>query len=411
MPAIENAAYREAISAIPEDSTATPDPRTGPRRILLFTETFLPKVDGIVNTLCRTLDGLQAQGCQTLVVAPVGAVSAFGPTPVLTPRAVPFPPYPEVRLGVAGPVLFRELDAFRPELIHRVGPTVLGVSGLLYARSRGLHVIASYHTDLARYARYYGLGMLEGPIWRALAEVHNRCELTLCPSRAVVADLRAHGFRRLRYWSRGVDTVRFQPSRASAAWRARLSGGVPEAPLLLYVGRLAPEKHVDLLVDVLRAHPGTRLALVGDGPDRARLEALFAGLPACFVGYLQGDALAAAYASADMFVFPSHTETLGNVVLEAMASGIPVVVPAAGGVTDLVDSGRNGLLFPPENSPALAAAVGVLLAAPPLRAQLSTAALRFARQRAWPRQLALLEAYYQLAVRVHGSGRRFAAAS
>jgi glycosyltransferase involved in cell wall biosynthesis len=150
---------------------------------------------------------------------------------------------------------------------------------------------------------------------------------------------------------------------------------------------------------------------VGDGPDRPRLEALFTGLPACFVGYLQGDDLATAYASADVFVFPSHTETLGNVVLEAMASGLPVVAPAAGGVTDLVEPGSSGLLFPPEDGAALAAAVGALLADRVLRGRLAAAAVRFARQRAWPRQLALLFAYYRLALRVHGSGWRLSAAS
>jgi glycosyltransferase involved in cell wall biosynthesis len=405
MPAVENVAYREAISAAAAaESGGQPDPRSGPRRVVLFTEAFLPKVDGIVNTLCHVLDGLRAQGCRTLVVAPVGSVSAFGATPVLTPRALSFPPYPEVRLGIAGPVLFRELDAFQPELVHLVGPTVMGVSGLVYARTRDLPTVASYHTDLPRYTQYYGVGWLEQPTWRALAAIHNRCALTLCPSRAQLAELRAHGFRRLRYWSRGVDAVGFHPDRASAGWRARL-GGEPGAPLLLYVGRLAPEKRLDLLVDVLRAIPAARLALVGDGPDRARLERLFAGLSVYFTGYLRGPALAAAYASADVFVFPSHTETLGNVVLEAMASGLPVVAAGAGGVTDLVEDGRTGVLFPPEDGAAMARQVGRVLTDQRLQVQVLDGGLRFARQRAWPRQLALLFAYYRLALRAHGAAR------
>jgi glycosyltransferase involved in cell wall biosynthesis len=188
-----------------------------PRRVVLFTETFLPRVDGIVNTLCWTLRGLVEAGCEPLVVAPHGNTAGLPGVQVVGATSLPFPLYPEVRLAVMGPGIGAKLDRFAPEVVHLVGPVVNGVSGLVYAQSRGIPVLASFHTNLAHYARHYSLGWLEAWVWRALRTVHNRCSLTLCPSHAMLEDLRRRGFERLRYWSRGVDTQRFTPAHASPA--------------------------------------------------------------------------------------------------------------------------------------------------------------------------------------------------
>jgi phosphatidylinositol alpha 1,6-mannosyltransferase len=376
-----------------------------PRRVVLFTETFLPRVDGIVNTLCWTLRGLVEAGCEPLVVAPRGNTAELPGVQVLGASSMPFPLYPEVRLAVMGPGIGQQLDRFAPDVVHLVGPVVNGVGGLLYAQSRGVPVLASFHTNFAQYTRHYSLGWLEAWVWRALRTVHNRCGLTLCPSHALLGELRQRGFERLRYWSRGVDPVQFSPDRASAGWRRR--HGVPaDVRLLLYVGRLAREKRVADLVGVMRSLAGVHLAIVGDGPARSELEHAFAGLPVTFTGYLRGPELACAYASSDLFVFPSDSEAFGNVVLEAMASGLPVVAAAAGGVADLVEHDSTGLMFAPADVDDLADCVRRYVADDEFRRHHGQAARTAALARTWSRQQRLLLAHYAAVLNASHSAPR-----
>jgi len=194
-------------------------------------------------------------------------------------------------------------------------------------------------------------------------------------------------------WGRGVDATLFTPDRRSAAWRTRL-GAAADDVLVVYVGRLAREKKLDRLAAALRRVRGVRVALVGDGPDRERLEDLFSGLPATFAGTLHGADLAAAYAAGDVFAFPSDTETFGNVVLEAMASGLPVVATTVGGQTDIVSHDRTGLLFPPTDVEAFAAHIAAYCDDPALRARHASAGLAAARTRSWPQQVSLLTQHY-----------------
>ena len=177
--------------------------------------------------------------------------------------------------------------------------------------------------------------------------MHNQAQINLVTSTAMKTELSEHGVENIEVWQRGVDTELFRPELASAEMRDRLTQGHPEAPLLLYIGRLSAEKEIDRIKPVLQAIPDARLALVGDGPYRTELEAHFADTHTNFVGYLAGDDLASAYASADAFVFPSRTETLGLVLLEAMAAGCPVVAANSGGIPDIVTDGVNGFLFDP----------------------------------------------------------------
>ena len=385
-----------APSRVPSQRLTAAQP-PHPRRVVLFTETFLPRVDGIVNALCWTLRGLVDAGCEPLVVAPQGNTASIPGVRVLGATSVPFPLYPEVRLAVMGPGIGQQLDQFQPDVVHLVGPVVNGTAGLLYAQSRGVPVLASFHTNLAQYTRHYSLGWLEDWVWRALRTIHNRCSLTLCPSHAVLGDLRQRGFQRLRYWSRGVDTAQFSPVHASADWRAQI--GVPaNVTVLLYVGRLAREKRVADLVPLLRSLDGAHLVVVGDGPARAELEQAFSGLPATFTGYLRGPDLARAYASSDVFVFPSDSESFGNVVLEAMASGLPVIAPAAGGVSDLVEHGTTGRLVTPLDADDLRDAVGAYLRDSELRRFHGQAARRAALARTWSRQQHLLLSHYAAAM-------------
>ncbi|BAY90610.1 MULTISPECIES: glycosyltransferase family 4 protein [unclassified Tolypothrix] len=316
-------------------------------RIALFTETFLPKVDGIVTRLRHTVDHLQRHGNQVLVVAPEGGITEHKGAKVYGVTGFPLPLYPELKMALPRPAIGYALEEFKPDIIHVVNPAVLGLSGIFYSKILKIPLVASYHTHLPQYLQHYGLGMLEGVLWELLKTAHNQAELNLCTSTAMMAELTAHGIERVDLWQRGVDTELFHPSLASAEMRSRLSQNHPESPLLLYVGRLSAEKEIERIKPILEAIPEARLALVGDGPHRQALEKHFAGTNTNFVGYLMGRELGSAFASADAFIFPSRTETLGLVLLEAMAAGCPVVAARSGGIPDIVTDGVNGYLFKP----------------------------------------------------------------
>jgi glycosyltransferase involved in cell wall biosynthesis len=319
-------------------------------RIALFTETFLPKVDGIVTRLKHTVEHLQKQGNQVQVFCPDYGLTEYRGATVYGISAFPLPLYPELKLAMPRPSIGRAVKAFNPDIIHVVNPAVVGLAGVYYAKQYGIPLMASYHTHLPEYLKHYGLGMLEPVMWSLLRSVHNQAKLNLCTSTAMVSALSDRGIERADLWQRGVDTESFQPELASREMRSRLSQGHPDDPLLLYVGRLSAEKEVDRIKDVMAAIPRSRLALVGNGPARDSLERHFAGTNTNFVGYLHGRELGAAYASADAFIFPSRTETLGLVLLEAMAAGCPVIAANSGGIPDIVTNGVNGFLFDPDDA-------------------------------------------------------------
>jgi glycosyltransferase involved in cell wall biosynthesis len=331
-------------------------------RIALFTETFLPKVDGIVTRLRHTVDHLQRSGNQVLVIAPDGGITEHKGAKVYGVTGFPLPLYPELKMALPRPAIGYTLEEFKPNIIHVVNPAVLGLSGIFYSKILKIPLVASYHTHLPQYLQHYGLGMLEGFLWELLKGAHNQAALNLCTSTAMVEELTAHGIERVDLWQRGVDTELFHPDLASVEMRSRLSQNHPESPLLLYVGRLSAEKEIERIKPILEAIPQARLALVGDGPHRQALQKHFAGTNTYFVGYLMGKELGSAFASADAFIFPSRTETLGLVLLEAMAAGCPVVAARSGGIPDIVTDGVNGYLFEPtaDVQGALAATVRLL---------------------------------------------------
>jgi glycosyltransferase involved in cell wall biosynthesis len=241
------------------------------------------------------------------------------------------------------------IDTFQPDLIHVVNPAVLGLGGIWLAKTKNIPLIASYHTHLPKYLEHYGMGMLEPLLWELLKAAHNQALLNLCTSTAMVQELSDKGIQHTALWQRGVDTELFRPALRSPVMRQRLLGSHDDrGALLLYVGRLSAEKQIERIRPVLEALPDTRLALVGDGPHRQQLEKHFDGTATTFVGYLAGDDLAGAYASGDAFLFPSSTETLGLVLLEAMAAGCPVVGANRGGIPDIITDGINGCLYEPD---------------------------------------------------------------
>ena len=367
-------------------------------RIALFTETFLPKVDGIVTRLRHTVEHLQRNGDQVLIVSPDGGLTEYKGARIYGVSGFPLPLYPELKLALPRPSIGVALEEFGPDLIHVVNPAVLGLAGLYYAKVMQIPLVASYHTHLPQYLQHYGLGMLEGVMWELIKASHNQAQLNLCTSTAMVEELREHGIERLDLWQRGVDTETFHPGLASLEMRSHLSQGHPESPLLLYVGRLGAEKEIDRIKPVLEAIPDARLALVGDGPHHSALEKHFAGTPTHFVGYLTGTELGSAFASADAFIFPSRTETLGLVLLEAMAAGCPVVAARSGGIPDIVTDGVNGYLFDPADEEGAIAATVRLLKQQAERESLRQNARAEAERWGWAAATRQLQNYYRAIV-------------
>jgi len=316
-------------------------------RIAIITENFLPKLDGVTRTLAKLLEHLQQTGHSTMLLGPDSGMEEYAGAEIVGTAGLPFPFYPELKFNFFRPLFMRRLGEFRPDIIHLVDPVILGATGLAAARFFNVPLVSSYHTNLAAYCEHFGFSLLTRPMWSYNRFVHNQCTMTFCPSPSTAAMLRLEGFEHLRIWPRGVDTSIFKPERRSAKLRASWLGRETEnKTVLLYVGRVSWEKNLRLLVQAYRGmnHSNCHLVIVGEGPASVEMQQELADLPVTFTGYLTGEALATAYASSDVFAFPSRTETFGQVVLEAMASGLPVVGLVAEGVCDLIESERTGLL-------------------------------------------------------------------
>lgn len=378
---------------------------SGALRVLLITETFLPKVDGVVTRLTATLRELAKQGHRALVLAPPEAPAWYAGHPVLAAKGIPFPWYPQHTAARPTRQLARAALEFRPDVVHVVNPVLFGAWGITLAKRNRLPLLASFHTD-PKVVKDLRLGWFERPLEIIDRELHNLAHVTLATSPQMVALARKLGIRRVRLWPKAVDSELFRPQAATPAMRARLTGGQPDAPLILHAGRISHEKRVDTLADVIltitrqRANAGVRFAVVGEGPARTWLEERLAGTPTTFTGFLEGEQLAAAYASSDLFAFPSDSETLGFAALEAMASGLPVVAARAGGIPHVIRDGENGVLFPPGDAKALAEQLTQLLADKKQRDEYRAAGLTEAREHTWAASTRALTHWYRAAMRV-----------
>jgi glycosyltransferase involved in cell wall biosynthesis len=354
-------------------------------RVAIFTETFLPATDGVVTRLRHTIRELSAMGDEVMVLAPrtKGMPDSYAGAEVVGFPGVPFPPYPQIRLAPPHPWVGRALARFGPDVIHTVNPMLLGVGGLYYGRRRRIPLVASYHTNVAAYARYYNLGFMEKFTRWATRAIHNRADVNLCTSEAVRRDLVEEGIERVRVWPHGVDSELFGPDKASREWRERLSGGEPDKRILAFVGRLAPEKNIGKIRAVLERVPDTRMAIIGDGPARGQTEREFAGTATVFTGLLGRRDLAGALASADIFILPSTTETLGMATIEALASGIPVLAARSEVSEEVVGHGSDGLLFDPDSEESLVENARSILDDADLRERLSRNARAAAEKRDW----------------------------
>lgn len=330
-------------------------------RIAYVTETWDPSVDGVVTRLRATLGELHRRGHETLVVAPAPGRrprTADGTDGVVQMPAIGFSFVGGGKpLGLPLGRRVTELIAdYSPDLVHVLNPFVLGTAGVRAARRTGLPLVASFHQDIAAVARHYGVGFLGQIIWAHVRRLHRRAALNLVTSSAMAAELAAHRIERVDLWPYGVDLERFNPGRRRAEARRALLGRDEAGVVALYVGRLAPEKNLQRLVP-LSAAPGVSLVLVGDGPLRRPLEGQMSGPNVHFRGWLAGDALADAYAGADVFVFPSTTETLGLVLVEALASGLPVIAAQSAPSAEILGDGAGGMLLDTGDWAALADAV------------------------------------------------------
>jgi glycosyltransferase involved in cell wall biosynthesis len=331
-------------------------------RIAYFTESLPPQTDGVANTMSRLAESLTASDINFRFFSPFVPTDKPWRDRVYKIASVPLPLYPEYKIGM--PVLHnlkKELDGFSPDLVHVASPTWLGIAGQNYAAGAGKPVVASYHTQFASYLPYYGLSIWKKAVWNYLRWFYNRCQLTLAPSPSVAAELNQNGFSNIGLWQRGIDIGRFSPRHRDHRLRHQL--GLDGALTLLFVGRLVKEKNLEILlaaVRLLRA-AGYRfnLVLVGDGPMRNEIR--HQAPEAHLTGYLHDDMLSRMYASADIFVFPSTTETFGNVIAEAAASGLPCVGARAGGVQDNVKDEFTGLLAEPDSPTDFAAKIARLL--------------------------------------------------
>jgi glycosyltransferase involved in cell wall biosynthesis len=380
-------------------------------RIAMFTEVFLPKIDGVVTRVVRTLEQLRDLGHQVLLFAPGHPPAEYAGHEVVRVRGISLRPlYPELKVGMPTPEIARKMEAFRPHLVHTVNPVWLAAYGVLSAGRRDVPQLASFHTDVPQYTESLRVGWARHPAESWIRFIHNKAEVNLCTSGPMVERAREVGIRRVGLWPKAVDTAGYHPSHASAPMRARLTDGHPEAPLVVYVGRMSREKDLDALLEPMRRLrqrvPGVRLAMVGSGPHVEELRKRFDPAWTVFTGYMSGTELSQAYASADVFAFPSTTETLGLVALESMASGVPVVGARAGGIPFVIDDARNGFLVDPGDVDGWVDRLGRLLTDPGLRLQMGQAARDEAERHSWRAATQTLVGFYEEAIDTHWRDHR-----
>lgn len=378
-------------------------------RIAIFTDTFLPEVNGVANTLGRWVEYLRARSIPVLVFAPQhgslvktdgGHVERFFSLPLIF--------YPECKLALPGRMRTeRILHNFQPTLIHVATPAAIGLLGAGYAAKHDIPLVASYHTHFDQYLKHYKLAWMEQALWKYMQWFHRNCERIYAPSESTKLKLEEKGMKHVEIWSRGIDAQQFRPA-VSAEERASLlrnRGLDPELTYMLYVGRLAPEKNIEHLINTFASLPPrildkSRLLIAGDGP----LYGLSPSVPhnlseehIQWLGYLRGNELQDIYSMSDLFVFPSSTETFGNVILEAMASGLPVIAAGAGGVLDIIQHEKTGILCPPEEPASMVHSIIHLYDHPDISKRLGEAGREYSLNRSWiPILDRLLSSYDQV---------------
>lgn len=361
-----------------------------PMRIAIVAESFLPAINGVTNSILRVIEHMTARGHEVTVIAPSPGVTAYGKARIIRVPSFGFPRYPELRIGHSRDFVREVLREIKPDVVHLGSPAVLGAASLSAAQELGIPSVAIYQTDLAGFATRYHLGIAGRSIWRYIANIHRRADLTLAPSTAAVWDLRERGVNNVVRWMRGVDLERFNPSFRDEELRRSIA---PDGQLIVgFVGRLAREKQIERLKGLCRM-PHVKVVIVGDGPMKAKLKKELKG--AIFMGFKSGEELSKLYASFDVFVHTGQDETFCQAVQEALASGVPVVAPASGGPLDLVQHGHNGFLWTEASRYSLVGAVTELAKYPVKRERLAANARPSVEVRPWCGVMDELEGHYR----------------
>ncbi|KON86542.1 glycosyl transferase [Sporosarcina globispora] len=355
-------------------------------KIAFFTDTFYPDINGVARTLKRFTDYLSEQNIAVKIFAPANQPDEYVPSHIHRFKSASFFLYPECRL--AFPNYFQvkaELEKFNPDLIHVATPFNLGLSGIYCAKKLNIPLAGSYHTDFDYYLEFYDLRFLSGILWKYMTWFHSSFKKTFVPSIETLQQLKQHGFTNLEIWPRGVDCQLFHPHYDKLSVRHEYS--IRKKYLLTYAGRLAPEKNVDILLDIAQLIPpdlneNIHWLIVGDGPLRRKIQAA-APKNMTFTGYLTGQQLAEVYSASDLFVFPSPTETFGNVVLESLASGTPVIGANSGGVKSIIQNGVTGHLCKPGNAEDFSQSITNLLMNPKVRTQMGFDGREYALTQRW----------------------------
>ncbi|MBE7123364.1 glycosyltransferase family 4 protein [Bacillus cereus] len=355
-------------------------------RVAIFTDTFTPQVNGVAKTLERLTLYFQKENIAYSVFAPQHTAEDNFVINVNKMRSIPLTIlYPECRFAFPTPRIKRELLAFKPDIIHIATPFNMGLCGLYYAKKLNIPVVGSYHTDFDAYLRYYKIEFLSNMLWNYLRWFHSHMQKNFVPSPETLHQLKKKEFQQLYIWGRGVDCTLFHPTYNKDLFRKKYN--ITAKYILSYVGRLAPEKDVDTLQTLIQTTNKERddihWLITGDGPLAKGLHENVSKINVTFTGYLQGKDLAEVYASSDLMVFPSTTETFGNVVLESLACGTPVIGANSGGVKNIITDGKTGFLCEPKNADSFLSSIYELLNNEEMRKQMSQDAHSYAATESW----------------------------
>jgi len=361
--------------------------------VAVVTESFLPQINGVTNSVIKILESLRAEGHEAILIAPTAPSDEYLGFPVIRTTKFFFRSFP-----VALPLVNMTsiLRSFKPDVVHVASPFLLGRQALAVSRRLGIPTVAVYQTDIAGYTARYGLELLEAASRQTVRNIHRLADVNLAPTQESARYLRDMGVTRIAVWGRGVDLERYNPARRTLpATHALRDVIAPDRQLVVgFVGRLAPEKQVDRFAELMGLK-NTSFLIVGDGPERAHLEQLFAGKPVTFTGALHGDDLATAYAAMDVFVHCGEEETFGQTIQEALASGVPVVAPAAGGPLALIHDGENGFLVDPREDKAYRTAVKRILKRADVRHEMRLKARASVADKSWANNNARLFEHYR----------------
>ena len=383
-----------------------------PLKIFLVTETYPPEINGVAMTLHRLVTALRERGHSVQVIRPrqdadAEAAGTDADNDILV-RGLPIPGYPELRFGLPSTGVLKNLwTEKQPDIVHIATQGPLGWSARKAARKLGLPVSSSFHTNFDAYSRHYGVGLMKRPITAVLRNFHNGTDTTLVPTRSLARSLLATGYRNVSVVSRGIDTRLFNPQRRSTSLRNQW-GAKADDLVVAYVGRIAPEKNMGMVFDafaeIQRARHDAKLVLVGDGPLHDALRTRYP--QHVFSGMQRGEALASHYASADMFLFPSLTETFGNVTTEALASGLGIVAYDYAAAGELIESGSNGMLVTPDDANGFINSAVELATNRSLLARMRLNAAASVSQLDWTRVGDLFAAKLLTVIKAHESNQR-----